>query len=119
MIIIKKGTCPSAFNLRSGKRIVLQVGDGGGDFLNVISDSDWEQLMKEYGEFIRSRIRSEKNPTGCFIVNEKKAYAEDFGKEVGEVKDGSSRLEEKDLQPVIEQEKIEVKPVKTKKSKKK
>ncbi len=101
MIVIKKGTCPSAFVLKNGKKIVLQVGIGGGDFLNVIKDEDWQQLMKEYGSFITPRIRSEKNPNGCFIVNEKKAYAEDFAKEVGEVKDGSAQMTEEEAKAVL------------------
>lgn len=114
MIVIKKGTCPSAFVLRNGKKIVLEVGAGGGDFLNVVPDADFEALMAEYGSFIKPRIRSEKNPTGCFIINEKKTYAEDFGKEVGLVRDGSSKIVLEEKKPEIE--KIEVK---TKKSKKK
>lgn len=115
--IIKKGTCPSAFNLRSGKRVLLQVGAGGGDFLNIISDKDYEDLIREYGSFILPRVRSEKNPDGCFIIHDKKDYATDFGKEVGKVRDGSSKIEIKEEKPVIEsiEVKTESKPKKRKK----
>ncbi|MCH5201908.1 MAG: hypothetical protein J1F17_01750 [Oscillospiraceae bacterium] len=112
-IIIKKGTCPSAFNLGNGRRVLLQVGEGGGDFLNIVSDKDFEDLMHEYGSFIQPRIRSEKNPNGCFIISDKKDYATDFGKEVGKVRDGSSKIEIKEEEPKIE--KIEVTSKKKKK----
>jgi hypothetical protein len=92
--IIKKGTNPSAFRLASGKNVVLRVGAGGGDFLNILSDSDYEMLMKEYGNFITPRIISDKNPRGCFIISETIAKAQDMGKEIGsEIKDNSAPIE--------------------------
>lgn len=91
--IIKKGTNPSSFRLSTGKVITLQVGAGGGQFLNIISDNDFELLMKEYGGFINPRILSDKNPGGCFIISENRSYAADMSKEVGEIKDGSALME--------------------------
>lgn len=91
--IIKKGTNPSSFRLSNGKVITLEVGFNGGQYLNIIKDADFELLMKEYGGFITPRILSDKNPGGCFIVSESKAYAEDMNKEVGEIKDKSAPIE--------------------------
>lgn len=92
--IIKKGTNPSAFRLRNGKTIQIEVGAGGGDMLNIISDADYDMLMREYGNFIRERIISDKNPRGCFIIHDSREYAAGMGKEIGdEIKDNSARLD--------------------------
>lgn len=92
-IIIKKGTNPSCFKLRNGKYLTLRVGENGGDFLNVVSEADYEMLMADYGEFINERTLSDKNPRGCFIVQHSKAVAVDMNKEVGVIKDNSAPLE--------------------------
>ncbi len=92
--IIKKGTNSSAFQLRSGKKIVIKVGDGGGDFLNILTDAEYAELMKEYGNFIEPRIISDKNPNGCFIISNSSAHAQGFAAEVGdEIKDNSAQIE--------------------------
>lgn len=91
--IIKKGTNPSCFKLSNGKIIKLEVGVAGGNYLNIISDADFSQLMEEYGSFIRPRILSDKNPGGCFIISESLSYAKDMNKEVGEIKDASAPIE--------------------------
>lgn len=93
MIIIKKGTCDSAFRLKNGHNLVLRVGAGGGDYLNIVSDADYECLLEQYGSFFKPRIRTDKNPTGCFIVSEKAGYAKDFSEEVGKVEDGSAPID--------------------------
>lgn len=86
--IIKKGTNKSAFRLKSGELITLEVNG----VLNIIEDKLFEKLMAEYGSFIRPRIISDKNPNGCFIVSEKKSIAVDQDKEVGEIKDKSAPI---------------------------
>lgn len=92
--IIKKGTNDSAFLLANGKKILLKVGAGEGDFFNVIPDADYNQLMKEYGSFITPRIISDKNPQGCFIIFENRQKALDMGREIGdEIKDNSAPVE--------------------------
>ena len=104
-VIIKKGTNPSAFRLKTGKTILIQVGFGGGDFINTISEADFDELMREYGVFIKERIISDSNPRGCFIIHDNREYAKDMGKEIGtEIKDNSAPIEV---------------PAKTKKSRKK
>lgn len=88
--IVKKGTNPSAFKLKNGKTILLQVGG----ILNVIPDEDFDALMKEYGSFITPRIISDKNPMGCFIVSDKREDAKDMSNEIGdEIKDNSAPVE--------------------------
>jgi hypothetical protein len=86
--IIKKGTNACSFRLDNGKLITLEP-----DILVVLDESTFNQLMGEYGSFIIPRIISDSNPRGCFIVNRKSDYAKDMNKEVGEVKDNSSRIE--------------------------
>lgn len=86
--IIKKGTCASCFRLSDGKLITLRP-----DEIVIIKDSDFEELMKEYGSFITPRILTDKNPSGCFIVSTKVINAQAQNKEVGEVKDGSAPIE--------------------------
>ncbi len=88
--IVKMGTNPSAFRLAKGKIIKLNVFPA----VNDLTDSDFEQLMKEYGHFIKERTYSDKNPTGCFVIHEKRDYAADAAKENGgENKDGSAPIE--------------------------
>lgn len=91
--IVKKGTNPSAFRLSNGKVITLQVGAGGGQFLNVIQDCDFELLMKEYSSFILPRVITDKNPHGCFIIHDSSSYVRDMSQEVGEIKDGSAQID--------------------------
>lgn len=91
--IIKKGTNPSAFRLRSGKTIVLRVGPGGGEMMNVLTDRDYDELMAEYGNFIKERRITDANKSGTFIIHDKREYAEDMAKEVGdEIQDGSAKI---------------------------
>ena len=88
--IVKKGTNPSAFKLKSGKTVVLEVGG----MLNIIPDDVYDELMKEYGSFITPRIVSDKNPCGCFIISEKREVAKDMSNEIGdEIKDNSAPVE--------------------------
>ena len=95
--IIKKGTNPSSFRLKtgSGRVITLQP-----DILTVVTDDNFEELMREYGSFIKPRIISDKNPSGCFIISQRgygtdNSYANDMNKEVGEIKDASAHIEVK------------------------
>ena len=88
--IVKKGTCPSIFRLRSGKIVTLDVSP----VLNFIDDTTFEELMIEYGHFIKERIISDKNPNGCFIFGIKPESAKAQDKEVGnEIKDYSAPIE--------------------------
>ena len=68
MIIVKRGTNASCFALKKGVTITLQPDP----ILNVIPDALFDQLMAQYGSFIKPRIQSDKNPNGCFIVQTKK-----------------------------------------------
>lgn len=103
--IIKKGTNPSAFRLKSGKTIIINVERGGGDILNFVSEGDFKALMYEYGSFIAPRIISDKNPDGCFIVSADRAMAHDMAAEIGEeIKDNSAPIQ-------LEQKSIETKPL--------
>lgn len=88
--IIKKGTNASCFRLSTGKVLTFEP-----DILRVLNDDEFEQLMKEYGSFIRPRIITESKPNGCFIVSTKNSYGADMNKEVGEVEDNSSRVKVK------------------------
>lgn len=91
--IIKKGTNPSAFRLRSGKMIIIKVGPGGGEMMNVLTDREYDELMAEYGNFIKERRISDKNPAGTFIIHDSREYAEDMAKEIGdEIQDGSAPI---------------------------
>lgn len=88
--IVKKGTNPSLFKLKSGKKVLLEVGG----ILNVIPDDVYDELMSEYGSFILPRVVSDKNPCGCFIISEKKEVAKDMSNEIGdEIKDNSAPVE--------------------------
>lgn len=90
MTIVKMGTNPSGFRLSGGKFIKLNVFPA----VNDLEDGDFELLMKEYGHFIKERTYSDKNPTGCFVIHEKRDYAADVAKENGgENKDGSAPIE--------------------------
>ena len=88
--IIKKGTNASCFRLSTGKVLTFEP-----DILRVLNDDEFEQLMKEYGSFIRPRIITESKPSGCFIVSTKNSYGADMNKEVGKVEDNSSRVKVK------------------------
>ncbi len=91
--IIKKGTNPSAFRLRSGKTIILKVGPGGGEMMNVLTDREYDELMAEYGNFIRERRITDKNPRGTFIIHDSREYAEDMAREIGdEIQDNSAQI---------------------------
>lgn len=88
--IVKMGTNPSGFRLSGGKFINLNVFPA----VNDLTDSDFELLMKEYGHFIKERTYSDKNPTGCFVIHEKRNYAAEAAEENdGENKDGSAPIE--------------------------
>jgi len=63
--IIKKGTNNSAFRLKNGRTIVIRTGFGGGDDLNILTERDFDDLMAEYGAFIKPRVLSDSNPNGC------------------------------------------------------
>ena len=88
--IIKKGTNASCFRLSTGKVLTFEP-----DILRVLNDDEFEQLMKEYGSFIKPRIITESKPNGCFIVSDKNSYSADMNKEVGKVEDNSSRVKVK------------------------
>lgn len=91
--IVKKGTNPSAFRLRSGKTIILKVGPGGGEMMNVLTDREYDELMAEYGNFIRERRITDKNPRGTFIIHDSREYAEDMAREIGdEIQDNSAQI---------------------------
>ncbi len=90
MTIVKMGTNPSGFRLSGGKFINLNVFPA----VNDLEDGDFELLMKEYGHFIKERTYSDKNPTGCFVIHEKRDYASEAAEENGgENKDGSAPIE--------------------------
>lgn len=88
--VIKKGTNPQSFRLKGGKILTFEP-----DILTVISDSEYEALMAEYGSFITPRILTDENPSGCFIISTRNANASDQSKEVGKVEDGSSPIKVK------------------------
>lgn len=90
--IIKKGTNASCFRLQNGKVVMLEP-----DVLKVLNKDEYDMLMSEYGSFIKPRIITDAKPNGCFIVNDKTASASAQDKEVGEVKDKSSRIEVKEV----------------------
>lgn len=92
--IIKKGTNPSAFRLKNGKTINIEVGRGGGEMLNFVSEDDFKTLMQEYGCFISPRIISDSNPDGCFIIHADKKVVQDMSEEIGdEIQDNSGQIE--------------------------
>lgn len=87
--IVKKGTNPSAFSLKSGKTVLLEIG-----LLNHIDDETYGELMAEYGNFINERRITDKNPMGCFLISDSASYVADQNKEIGdEIKDNSAPIE--------------------------
>lgn len=98
MIIVKRGTNASCFALKKGVTITLHPEP----VLNVIPDALFEQLMAQYGSFIKPRIQSDKNPNGCFIVQTKKENASAQKKEAGVLKDGSAQLDGETLKKAEE-----------------
>ena len=100
-IIIKKGTNPSLFTLENGKKILLEVNN----VLNYVSDEDFELLMNRYGAFLSERIISDKNPNGCFIVQNRKEDAKAQSKEVENdiPKDGSAPMTKEEADEAVEQ----------------
>ena len=94
--IIKKGTNPSSFRVRN-KTIVLRP-----NILTFVSDEDFMELKNKWWGFIGPRVISDKNPAGCFIISEKSEnYTSGFNKEVGEVKDNSSKLEDTEFKEEV------------------
>lgn len=92
--IIKKGTNNSAFRLKNGRTIVIRTGFGGGDDLNILTERDFDDLMAEYGAFIKPRVLSDSNPNGCFIIHDRRDYAADMSREIGdEIKDNSAPID--------------------------
>lgn len=86
--IIKKGTNPSAFRLKTGYTVVLQP-----DIMCTLSDQLFDALMTEYGAFINERRITDKNPSGCFIIHDSREYAADMSTEVAdEITDGSAPI---------------------------
>ena len=84
--IIKKGTNASAFRMRSGKTHVFNP-----DIVTVLSDSDYDELMAEYGSFILERRITDAHPTGCFIIHDDREYVEAQSKEIAdEIQDNSA-----------------------------
>lgn len=77
--IIKKGTNPSAFKLRSGYTVLLEP-----DVVRVLSDELYDALMAEYGSFINERRITDTHLTGCFIIHDSREYVE---KQNDEMKD--------------------------------
>lgn len=91
--IIKKGTNPSAFRLKNGRTIILQVGPGGGEMINTLTEAEYDALMAEYGTFIMERRITDANPLGVFIIHDSREYAKDMAREIGdEIKDGSAPI---------------------------
>lgn len=84
--IIKKGTNPSAFRMRNGKTHVLHP-----DIVTTLTDDEYDELMAEYGAFIRERRITDAHPTGCFIIHDSREYVESQSKEIAdEVQDNSA-----------------------------
>ena len=106
--IAYKSTNAIKFHLKNGKNIEIlpeqQV------LVNILSESDFEALMNEYGDFIKKRTFSESNPTGCFAIGKSQSYASDMSKEIGEVKDASAPIEVE--QPEVKEEQpLEIKEI--------
>lgn len=89
-IIVKKGTNSQIFRLKSGRVVLLEVSP----VFNHLDDSLFDELMSEFGAFIKERVISDKNPHGCFIVQDNREDAKAQDKEVGdEIKDASAPVE--------------------------
>lgn len=86
--IIKKGTNASAFRMRSGKTHVFQP-----DIVTTLSNEEYDELMAEYGAFIRKRRITDAHPAGCFIIHDSREYVEDQSKEIAdEIQDNSAPI---------------------------
>jgi hypothetical protein len=86
--IIKKGTNASAFRMRSGKTHVFQP-----DIVTTLSNEEYDELMAEYGAFIRERRITDAHPAGCFIIHDSREYVEDQSKEIAdEIQDNSAPI---------------------------
>lgn len=84
--IIKKGTNASAFRMRSGVTHVLRP-----DIVTTFTDSEYDELMAEYGSFILERRITDAHPTGCFIIHDSREDAEAQNREVAdEIQDNSA-----------------------------
>ena len=86
--IVKKGTNASAFRMRSGVTHVFQP-----DIVNTLTDSEFDELMAEYGSFIRERRVTDANPMGCFLIHDSREYLEAQNEEVAdEIQDNSAPI---------------------------
>lgn len=86
--IIKKGTNPSAFYLRTGYTVLLVP-----DVVCTLSDQIYDDLMREYGSFIRERRITDANKDGCFIIHDSREYVKDMSNEVAdEIQDNSAPI---------------------------
>ncbi len=89
--IIKKGTNPSAFTLRNGKTIILAP-----DVVSVLSEKEFDDLIAEYGSFIKERRVTDANPAGCFLIHDSREYVEKQNAEIkNEITDASAPIEVK------------------------
>lgn len=97
--IVKKGTNAQVFRLKSGKVVLLEVSP----VLNHLEDKDFDELMSEFGAFIKERVISDKNPHGCFIIQDNREDAKAQDTEVGdEIKDASAPVEVEECEIVAE-----------------
>lgn len=88
--IVKKGTNPSSFVLKSGKVVTLNPSP----MLNILDDATYEELMSEYGCFINERRISDKHPNGTYLIHDSAEYVKAQDKEIGkEIKDKSAPIE--------------------------
>lgn len=67
--VIQLSPIPTIFRLLDG-RVFTFTGSGE---IDRFENKDFKAIMKEYGSYIEPRIKSEKNPDGCFIVMEELA----------------------------------------------
>lgn len=83
-IIVNKQVNGISFRLKNARIVTLSPERDG---MNFIPDVVFEELMAEYGHYIRSRIFSDKNPKGCFLMHEKeedaRAQEEEFDAKTG------------------------------------
>lgn len=74
--------------MRNGYTLVLQP-----DILVTLPDKIFDELMAEYGSFIKERRITDANRSGCFIIHDSREYAADMNKEVAdEITDGSAPI---------------------------
>lgn len=86
--IVKKGTNASAFRMRSGVTHVFQP-----DIVTTLTEEQYDELMAEYGSFIRERRVTDANPMGCFLIHDSREYVEDQSKEIAdEIQDNSAPI---------------------------